>query len=112
MQILIVVEEPYRYEWRCKTSGRGSVGDLLLEFCQQLDFILHPEGPQQDAKTAADSENAHLCQALVQLLTPIFGQLLARDDDACMGSCQMLDALLRSSAAVRQAAACEMLKMG
>lgn len=77
-----------------------------------VDLIFQPEGLQQDAKTAADGENAHLCQALVQLLTPIFGQLLARDDDACMGSCQMLDALLRSSAAVRQAAACEMLKMG
>lgn len=86
-----------------------ALGEISLVI---VDFIFHPEGPQQDAKTAADSENAHLCQALVQLLTPIFGQLLARDDDACMGSCQMLDALLRSSAAVRQAAACEMLKMG
>jgi len=33
------VQEPYRYEWRCKTSGRGSVGDLLLEFCQQLGLL-------------------------------------------------------------------------
>lgn len=86
-----------------------ALGELSLVI---VDYIFHPEGPQQDAKTAADSENAHLCQALVQLLTPIFGQLLAREDDACMGSCQMLDALLRSSAAARQAAACEMLKMG
>ncbi len=33
------VQEPYRYEWRCKRSGRGSVGDLLLEFCQQLGLL-------------------------------------------------------------------------
>jgi len=77
-----------------------------------VDEIFHPKGPQQDAKTASDSENVRLCQALVQLLTPILRQLLARDDDACLGSCHMLHALLRSSAAVQQAAACEMLKMG
>ena len=86
-----------------------ALGEISLVI---LHDTFHPKGLQQDAKTAADSENAHLCQALVQHLTPIFRQLLARDDDACMGSCHMLHALLRSSAAVQQAAACEMLKMG
>jgi len=74
--------------------------------------IFDPKCPQQDAKTAADSENAHLCQALVQLLTPILRQLMARDIDACRGSCYMLHALLQSSAAVQKAAACEMLRNG
>ena len=74
--------------------------------------IFHPKGSQQDANTAADSENVRLCQALVQLLTPTLRQLLARDDDACLGSCNLLQALLKSSAAVQKAAACEMLKMG
>lgn len=34
-----VVKEPYRYQWRCERSGRGSVCDLLSEFCQQLGLL-------------------------------------------------------------------------
>jgi len=86
----------------------------LQEFLHALFKISHVivQDLQQDARTAADSANVRLCQALVQLLTPSFRQLLAHNDFACQGSCHMIQALLQSSAAVQKAAACEMLRNG
>ena len=84
----------------------------LREFFHALGKISHVivQDLRQDAGTAAD--NANVCQALVQLVTPAFQQLLVRDDNACMGSCHMLQALLQSSPAMQPAAACELLKNG
>ncbi len=42
------MQEPYRYEWRCKWSGRGSVGDLLSEFCQQLGLLSEDSNPSHN----------------------------------------------------------------
>ena len=86
----------------------------LREFFHALGKISHVivQDLRQDAGTAADNANVRVCQALVQLVTPAFQQLLVRDDNACMGSCHMLQALLQSSPAMQPAAACELLKNG